>query len=190
MSDPFDALRTDEYLGPVVEDHGPITLDPARDPFERLLVSIVRQQVSMDAAAAIEERLFERVDPTPAAVSEADPETLRDAGLSASKAEYARSIAAAWRDNGWSRSYFAEHTDEAVVDELTAVRGIGTWTAKMFLVFGLGREDVFPVEDLGIRKAMWQLVDEDLSREAMVETATRWAPYRSYASEYLWRTID
>jgi DNA-3-methyladenine glycosylase II len=190
MSDPIDALRSDEYLGPVVADHGPIALEPAPDPFERLLVSILRQQVSMDAAAAIEARLFDRIEPTPESTLEADPETLREAGLSASKAEYAQNLAAAWRENDWSRAYFAEHADDDVVAELTTVRGIGTWTAKMFLVFGLGREDVFPVEDLGIRKAMWQVVDEDLTRAEMVETAERWKPYRSYASEYLWRTID
>jgi len=190
MSDPIDFLRADDYLGPVVEDHGPIALEPAADPFERLLVSILRQQVSMDAAAAIEARLFDRVEPTPDAILEADPETLREAGLSASKAEYAQNLADAWIENAWQRSSFADRSDDAVVEALTAVRGIGTWTAKMFLVFGLGREDVFPVEDLGIRKAMWTVVDEELTREEMVETAERWKPYRSYASEYLWRTID
>ncbi|MFW5918602.1 MAG: DNA-3-methyladenine glycosylase family protein [Halanaeroarchaeum sp.] len=190
MGDPIEELRTDPHLGPVVEDHGPISLEPAPDPFERLLVSIVRQQVSMDAADAIEARLFDRVEPTPDAILAADPAAMRDAGLSASKTEYVQNLARAWSENGWRRSHFGEMSNEAVLDELTTVRGIGTWTGKMFLLFGLARPDVFPVEDLGIRKAMWKLVDEDLSRPEMIETAERWKPYRSYASEYLWRTID
>ncbi|UWG48409.1 3-methyladenine DNA glycosylase/8-oxoguanine DNAglycosylase [Halanaeroarchaeum sp. HSR-CO] len=190
MSDPIDALRSDPHLGTVVEDHGPISVEPAPDAFERLLSSIVRQQVSMDAAAAIEGRLFDRVDPTPASILEADPDAMREAGLSAAKTEYVRNLADAWLSNGWCRSYFADKTDDAVIDELTTVKGVGVWTGKMFLLFGLGREDIFPVEDLGIRNAMWDLVDEDLTRAEMVETATAWAPYRSYASEYLWRTID
>ncbi|MFW6002967.1 MAG: DNA-3-methyladenine glycosylase family protein [Halanaeroarchaeum sp.] len=190
MNEPIDALRSDPHLGPVVEAHGPISVEPAPDAFERLLVSILRQQVSMDAAAAIEGRLFEQVDPTPSGILEADPTVMREAGLSAAKTEYVRNLADAWISGGWSRSYFAEMNDETVVEELTTVKGVGTWTGKMFLLFGLGREDVFPVEDLGIRNAMWNLVDEDLTRAEMVEVATQWAPYRSYASEYLWRTID
>lgn len=190
MEDPVEALRADQYLGPVIEEYGAISLDPAPDPFERLLVSIVRQQVSMAAAEAIESRLFDRVEPTPDGILRADSDEMREAGLSTAKVEYVQNIARAWSENGWSRSYFADMSDATVVDELTAVRGIGSWTAKMFLLFGLARQDVFPVEDLGIRKAVWTLVDEDLTRAEIVETAARWKPYRSYASEYLWRTID
>lgn len=190
MDDPVESLRSDPALGPLVDEHGPISIDPAPDAFERLLVSIVRQQVSMDAAAAIEERLFEAVQPSPAGILAADIETMREAGLSEAKTEYVRNVARAWRENDWDRTHFAEMSDEAVLDELTAIRGVGTWTGKMFLMFALGRKDVFPVEDLGIRKAMWHVVDEDLSRPEMVETATRWRPFRSYASEYLWRQID
>jgi DNA-3-methyladenine glycosylase II len=77
-----------------------------------------------------------------------------------------------------------------VTAELTEIRGVGPWTAKMFLVFGLGRPDVFPVEDLGIRKGMATLYDDDLTRGEMRERATAWAPYRSYASQYLWQIAD
>ncbi|MFB6125197.1 MAG: DNA-3-methyladenine glycosylase [Halanaeroarchaeum sp.] len=190
MDDPHEHLRADRHLGPVVDRHGPVGLDVADDPFERLLGSILRQQLSMDAAAAIRERLFEAVDPTPAAIRAADETVMREAGLSAAKVEYAKALADAWTANDWSREHFADLPDEAVVEEVTAVRGIGPWSAKMFLMFGLGRTDVFPVEDLGIRKAMWELVDADLSRAAMVQHAERWAPHRSYASRYLWRAIE
>ena len=190
MVDPIETLRSDPHLGPIVAEHGPITIEPADEPFERLLVSILRQQVSMDAAAAIEERLFDRVQATPDGIRTADPELMREAGLSAAKVEYAKALAETWTERGWGRSHFTGESDERVIEELTTVRGVGPWTAKMFLLFGLGREDVFAVEDLGIRTAMWQVVDDDLSRTEMMEVASRWRPFRSYASEYLWRSVD
>ena len=183
-------LATDADLGPVVERVGPVSLDPAEDPFERLVVALVRQQVSTEAAAAIRERLFERVEVTPAGLLAADTDVLRDAGLSAAKTEYVRAAAAAFRDREYDRSTFADMNDETVVAELTDIRGIGPWTAKMFLLFCLGREDVFPVEDLAIRKGMWEVVDEGLTRAEMRERAGDWAPYRSYASLYLWRAVE
>lgn len=86
----------------------------------------------MAAADAMRERLFDAIDPTPRGVLDADGDVLRDAGLSAAKVEYARALAAAWRENDWSRQYFASMTDDAVLDELTEVRGVGPWTGKMF----------------------------------------------------------
>jgi DNA-3-methyladenine glycosylase II len=189
--DPIAVLRTDEYLGPLVETHGPLTLEPADDLFRRLVVSVLRQQVSMDAAAAIRERLFEAVEPTPEGILAAEDGLLRDAGLSAAKAEYARALATAWRDRDYSRAYFADLTDEAVAAELSDVRGVGPWTVDMFLVFGLGRPDVFPVGDLGIRKGTRAVFEEpELTRAEMRERAQRWRPFRSYASLYLWRAAD
>lgn len=188
--DPIEALRTDSVLAPVIEEHGPLALDPVENTFRRLLVSITRQQVSMDAAAAIEERLFDRIEPTPEAVVAADHETLTNAGLSSRKADYAKNIAEAYIERGYSREYFAELTDDAVIAELTEITGVGEWTAQMFLMFALGREDVFPVGDLGIRKGMWLLFDDELTRAEMREQAAAWKPYRSYASLYVWRAYE
>ena len=184
------ALREDPALAPYVEEYGPLELDPADDLFERLVVSLIRQQVSMDAAAAIRERLFEAVEVTPEEVLAADPETLQDAGLSAAKTEYVRAVAEAFQQEGYDRGYFAAMDDDAVVDELTEIRGVGPWTAKMFLLFGLGRPDVFPVEDLGVRRGMEVACDRELTRGEMRERAGEWAPYRSYASLYLWRAYE
>lgn len=189
-ADPHDVLRSDPDLGPLVEAHGPLAVEPADDLFERVVVSVVSQQVSTDAATAIRERLFDAVTVTPAGVLAADPAVLREAGCSAAKARYLRNVARAFRGRGWDHAYFADLDDEIVVDELTAVTGVGTWTAKMFLVFCLGREDVFPVEDLGIRRGMERVVDPDLDRDGMVAHAERWRPYRSYAARYLWRAVD
>lgn len=144
----------------------------------------------MASADAMRERLFDAVTVTPAGIRAADEATLRDAGLSEQKTRYVQNVAAAVADRGWSQSYFAGMDDDAIRAELTDVTGVGRWTADMQLIFSLGREDVFPVGDLGIRKGMTRVFDDDLSRAEMVDRAERWAPYRSYASLYLWRTTD
>ena len=185
-----DALASDDALAPLVAEHGPLAIEPADDVFERLVVSIIRQQVSMDAAAAIRERVFERFEVTPAAVLAADPDALRDAGLSAAKVEYVRAAAERFQQREYDRESFADLSTEAVLAELGEIRGIGPWTGKMFCLFCLGRPDVFPVEDLGVRKGMWQVADSDMSRNDMVERAEPWRPYRSYAALYLWRATD
>lgn len=183
-------LRTDSGIAPLVEEHGPLTLDPAEDLFRRLVVSLTRQQVSIAAAAAVEQRLFDAVEVSPAGVLAAEESTLRDAGLSRQKVEYVRAVARAWRERGYDRGFFEGMGDDAVVDELTEVHGVGVWTAKMFLLFALGREDVFPVEDLGVRRGMEQVCDREMSRDQMRERAAAWRPYRSYASRYLWLAYE
>lgn len=184
------ALREDPALEPYIEEYGPLELEHAEDLFERLVVSLLRQQVSIDAAAAIRERLFDRVEVTPAAMLGADDETLQDAGLSAAKVEYVNAVAQAFQQEGYDRAYFADLDDDAVMDELTEIRGVGPWTAKMFLLFALGRPDVFAVEDLGIRRGMEIACGGEMTRREMRERAGEWAPYRSYASLYLWRAYE
>ena len=183
-------LRADPALTALVDEHGPVAVEPAEDLFERTVVSILRQQLSMDAAAAIRERVFDAVEVTPQGVLAADPDVLRAAGCSAQKVEYLDAAATRFDERGYDRAYFAAMDDDAVIAELTEIPGFGPWTAKMVLIFGLGREDVFPVEDLGIRAAMGEVVDPTLTRAEMVDRATDWAPYRSYASLLLWAAID
>ncbi|WP_255149263.1 DNA-3-methyladenine glycosylase family protein [Halorarius halobius] len=191
MDDPHARLREDPELGPLVEEHGPIDLDPADEPFERLVVSVINQQLSTESAAAIRERVFEQCEVTPAGMLAADETVLREAGLSSQKTEYVRNLAREFEAGRLSRERLAAMSNDEAVAALTEVKGVGTWTAKMALVFVLAREDVFPVEDLGIRKAMAVLYGfEEDEREAMVEHAERWRPYRSYASRYLWRAVD
>lgn len=200
-------LREDPELAPLVEEYGPMTIQPAEDFYQRFVVSILRQQVSMASAAATRERLFdavgqsptssqdspnpdEAVEVTPEGILAADPELLRDVGLSRQKTEYVKNVAEAFVERGYSQEYFADMTDAEVLAELTSIKGVGEWTANMQLMFSLGRPDVFPVGDLGIRKGMWALFGDDLTRAEMEEVAERWAPYRSYASLYLWRADE
>ncbi len=188
--DAISHLQTDPDLGPLVEEHGDVTLEPADDFFERMVRSVVSQQVSTAAATSIRENLYDAVEITPEGILAADEATLRDAGLSGQKVGYVRNIAEAFETEGYSVASFEGMENDAVVAELSAIKGVGTWTAKMQLMFSLGRPDVFPVEDLGIRRGMEALYAEDLGRGEMREIAERWRPYRSYASLYLWRTVD
>ena len=185
----MDPLYDDPVMAELIEKHGQVTVEPAEDVFRRMAVSIINQQLSSESAAAIRDRVFDRFEVTPDAMLAADAEELRELGLSRQKIEYVRNVARAYADNGYSVAYFADMTDEEVVAELTDIKGVGVWTAKMALMFCLGREDVFPVEDLGIRRGMETAYGIE-DRGAMVEKAAEWAPYRSYASRYLWRVHD
>lgn len=186
MLSPHDHLNSDEHLAPLVDRYGRLELDPAGDMFRRLVVSVLRQQVSMASAEATRERLFDTIEVTPQNVLATDPEALKECGLSRQKTDYVRNIAAAF-DDEYDMAYFEELDDEAVIQELTTIKGVGEWTARMQLLFSLGRPDVFPVGDLGVRKGMRTLFEEEMTREEMVTEADRWAPYRSYATLYLWR---
>jgi len=188
--DAISHLREDPDLKPIIDRHGEVILDPADDLFERMVDSIVNQQLATDAAASIRVRLYDAVEIEPSAILQADESTLRDAGLSQQKTEYVRNVARAFEENGYSSEYFEGMDDDAVIAELTKITGVGVWTAKMQLVFSLARPDVFPVEDLGIRRAMEAIYGDDLTRAEMVEIAEQWRPYRSYASLYLWRSRD
>lgn len=187
---PHEFLRSDPDIGPLVVAHGELTLDPATDLFQRLVVSICRQQVSMASAAATKARLFEAVDVTPRGIIDADDTALREAGLSRQKTRYVNAVAMAFEEHGYTVEYFDGMDDDTVRAQLTGITGVGPWTADMQLLFSLGREDVFPVGDLGIRKGFESVVSGGFTRAEMETYATRWAPYRSYASLYLWQAQE
>lgn len=186
MSDAHAALGDDPVIGPLIDEYGVIELEPASDPFERLVVSIVNQVISTEAARTVRDRLFDAFEITPEGILGADSEELRAVGLSPQKVQTMKNVAAWFREEKVTRERFAGRSDGEVVDELTELNGVGDWTAKMFLLFALGREDVFPVEDLAVRRALCELVG-DLTREEMRERAEAWAPHRSVATLYLWQ---
>lgn len=190
VTGPVASLRTDDHLGPIVESVGPLESLPHEPFFERFVRSIIRQQVSMASATAIENRLHEAITVSPEQILEADTPTLREVGLSERKIATIRGVAERFETNTWDRATFRGRSGRVVIEELTSVTGVGVWTAKMQLIFSLGRPDVFPVEDLGIRRAMESLWDEDMTRDEMRTAAERWAPYRSDASRYLWKAND
>lgn len=184
-------LRSDAVMADLVEAYGAVEVSPADDEFERLCVSIINQQLSTASATAIRGRVFDLFDGdvTPTAVLSADREALRDAGLSGTKVDYLGNAAEAFRERDLTREGLAGHTDEEVVAELTRIKGIGEWSAEMYLLFVLGREDVLPLGDLAIRRGLEDLYDV-ASREAMREVAEPWRPYRSYGTLYVWRYYE
>ncbi|MFC5279049.1 DNA-3-methyladenine glycosylase family protein [Halorubrum rubrum] len=189
-------LREDPTMAALVDRHGRLAVEPADDEFARLCTSIVNQQLSTASAAAIRERFLGVLggDPTPGRVLAADEDDLREAGLSRTKVEYLRSAAAAFRDGerDLTREGFAAADDDAVVEALTEIRGVGEWTARMYLIFALGREDVLPLGDLAVRKGLERVYNdgEDLSRAEMREIAEAWRPYRSYGTRYVWAEYE
>lgn len=154
-----------------------------------MVISIVNQQLSTQSAEAIRKRLFEKFEITPDSLLDADDENLADVGLSRQKIDYIRSAAQHFQEDNLSLEKFSEMSDEEVIEELTDIHGVGVWTAKMFMISVLAREDVFPVEDLGIRKAMEKLYGIE-DRESMNEKSLDWKPFRSKASLYLWKALD
>ncbi|MFW5934356.1 MAG: DNA-3-methyladenine glycosylase family protein [Halolamina sp.] len=190
--DAHERLSEDAYLGPIAAEVGPVSLDPAEDAFARLLRSILSQQVSVASAAATRERLHDAVEVTPGGIRAADDELLRDVGLSRQKTRYVNEIADRFAEEGWTRDSFAGLDEGEVRATLTDITGVGPWTADMFLLFVLGRPDVFPVGDLGVREGLKTLVDHhgedpEMTRGEMTAFAERWAPVRSYAALYLWQ---
>lgn len=183
--------RTDPILAAIAKQTPtPRRAIGALDPFPTLVQSIVHQQVSMQAGATI----FARVEAaaggkaTPEGIAMAGPEALRSAGLSRSKVVYATDLAERVLDSRLDLDALPRMTDAEIVDALTEVKGIGAWTAKMFLIFHLGRPDVLPHEDLGIQLAAAKAYG--VPRERVVkklhELAPAWSPYASLASIVLW----
>ncbi|MGZ0746354.1 DNA-3-methyladenine glycosylase family protein [Haloparvum sp. AD34] len=187
-------LRSDPQMDRLVETHGRLTIEPADSEFRQLCRSIINQQLSTASANAIRERTFGLLDDevTPERVLTADTEALRDAGLSQTKVDYLRSAAEAFQSRDLTREGLADLTDDEVVDEMTAIRGVGDWTARMYLIFVLGREDVLPLGDLAIRKGIESVYGNgaEMSRDEMREVAETWRPYRSYGTRYIWAEYE
>ncbi len=192
--------KADPVLAELIEDLGPRGLDDGRDGsphdhYGTLVRAIVGQQLSTKAAASIFGRLTERYGgrtPTPEEVLAAEPEELRAAaGLSRGKVSYLRSLAEHVLDGELELERLEELEDDQVVAELVAVKGLGVWTAQMFMMFHLQRPDVLPVGDLGVRRAIERAYGlPDMPEAAEMETlAEPWRPYRTLACRYLWRSL-
>ncbi len=187
--------RRDPVLRPVIRRIGACGLRRRGDPYRYLVRAILYQQLAGAAARAIEGRFREAFGgrvPPPVELAAARSERLRRAGLSRQKAAAVRSVARAFRDGAVPARRLRHMDDAAVVEAVTTIQGVGEWTAHMLLMFSLGRPDVLPVGDFGVRKAAQTLYGlEALPRAPELEAlAARWRPYRSVASWYLWRSAD
>lgn len=173
---------------------GPCRLRPRRDHFATLCDSIISQQLSVRAAATIYDRfaaLYPGCRPTPLAVTSTRVTKLRAVGLSPQKAGYVRDLAAGFSNGRIQAKQFGRQTNEEIINALSSIRGIGRWTAEMFLIFSLNRLDVLPVDDLGIRKAVQRWYGlRALPTAAKLHTLAKpWHPYESLACWYLWQSL-
>jgi len=188
---------SDATMARIIGEHPRVRLASRGDAFSTLARSIVGQQISVKAADAVWGRFCTSCgDLTPQAVLRRRAATLRTCGLSERKVEYIRDLCAHFISGRVDPARFVEQDDEAIIAELTDIRGIGRWTAEMFLIFNLLRPNVLPLDDLGLLKAVsLNYLDGEpiVGREgrARVESlATGWAPWRSVATWYLWRSLD
>jgi DNA-3-methyladenine glycosylase II len=192
-------LKKDPVMAKIIEKAGPFRMEYREPHFENLVRSIVSQQLSGTVARVIFGRLLEAVTAatgerglTPAGILRLRTERMRRCGLSAAKTLYIRELAKHTKRGRVVFESLPELEDAAVIEHLTQVKGIGVWTAQMFLMFALRRNDVLPVADLGIRVAMKGAYElEELPKPAEMERiAAAWKPYTSIACWYLWRSLD
>jgi len=189
------ALRKkDPVMAAIMKRHPRVFMMRRGEAFMTLARAICGQQISVKAAASVWNRvcICLEQDITPASVVRRDRKKLRACGLSDRKTEYIADLAQHFADGRIHERNWPTMDDEAIVAELTDVRGIGRWTAEMFLMFNLLRPDVFPLDDLGIQKAIRlnYFSGRKISLRRMRKLAETWRPWRSVASWYLWRSLD
>lgn len=189
--------KRDRVMRKLIPRFGEARLQSRGDPFTTLARSIVGQQISVKAAQAVWDRFVALAgQPTtrlrPATVSALDATDMRRAGLSVRKVEYLHDLAAHFEARSVHVAQWQRMDDESIIEELVAIRGIGRWTAEMFLIFHLMRPNVLPLDDLGLVKGISvnYFSGEPVSRAEARELGEAWAPYRSVATWYIWRSLD
>ncbi|MDO8418501.1 MAG: DNA-3-methyladenine glycosylase 2 family protein [Rubrivivax sp.] len=189
--------RRDRVMKKLIPRFGEARLSSRGDAFTTLARSIVGQQISVKAAQSVWDRFAEAVGgPSmrlpPAAVRALATPQMREAGLSARKCEYLQDLACHFAERRAPEADWLTMDDEAIIGELVAIRGIGRWTAEMFLIFHLMRPNVLPLDDLGLLKgiSLNYFSGEPVSRAEAREVGEAWAPFRSVATWYIWRSLD
>lgn len=186
-------LSKDPIMLALIEKYGDLDLTYESSPFDDLVYSIISQQLSDKAASTIAARFAKLVGETPFNPFKIQgiPESeMREVGISHSKIAYIKEVAQAVSEGRLDFGLMEKMDDEQVIFELTKVKGVGKWTAEMFLIFTLKREDVFSLGDAGLRRAvsnMYYTSPNDL--EAIEKISLRWKPFRSFASRYLWKSL-
>jgi len=187
-------LSRDKYIGPLIKKYGSCKIKPRVhiDYFQGLTGEIIGQQLSGRVADVIFERLKGKTRGrlTPRKLLALSDQDLRNCGMAWAKVRSIKDLAQRVKGRKLHIRKLNELPDDEVMEELIAVKGIGRWTAEMFLMFTLGRQDIFPDDDLGIKKGMRKLLNKELKAEEMSKFALRWKPYRTVASWYLWTLLD
>lgn len=189
-----ELTKRDRVMRKLIPAHPGVWLESRGNPFVTLARSIVGQQISVVAAESVWQRVLLNCGRplTPSRVIDAGVPVLRDSGLSGRKVEYILDLAGHFKSRAVRPSRWAEMDDEAVIAELCDIRGIGRWTAEMFLIFNLQRPNILPLDDIGLLKAISLLYfsGERVSRYEAREVAQAWQPWCTVATWYLWRSLD
>lgn len=191
-------LSRDKKLAKLIDTLDAPLLEKRNQIHLRICSSIISQQLSTKVADVIYRRfldLFSKKTPTPADILNVPFDTLKAIGLSNAKTNYVRNVCSFFCEHKITDKAIHNMEDEELIDFLVQIKGIGRWTAEMILMFTLGREDVFAVDDLGIQQAMTKLYkidpsDKKAMKEKMMKVAEKWRPYRTYACRYLWAWKD
>jgi DNA-3-methyladenine glycosylase II len=187
-------MKKDRVMRKLIPQFGDACLHSRGDPFVTLARSVVGQQISVAAAQTIWDRFAKLAKPTltPGKVLKLKMDDMRACGLSARKIEYLVDLALHFDSGALHVNQWEGMEDEAIITELVGIRGIGRWTAEMFLIFHLLRADVLPLDDVGLLRGISEnyFSGEPVSRSEVKEVAAPWAPYRSVATWYLWRSLD
>ena len=191
-------LSKDKKLKKLIETGQPHKVVKRKNICTYLCASIMSQQLSVKVADVIHQRflnLYGGKEPSPQHILDTPFETLRGIGLSNNKVRYVQNVARFELESGMDAKKLGKMSNEEVIEYLTVIKGVGRWTVEMLLMFALGREDVFAVDDLGIQNAMIKLYklereDKKKFREDMLKISARWSPYRTYACVHLWKWKD
>jgi DNA-3-methyladenine glycosylase II len=190
-------LSKDKKFAKLLIGHSSMGLAKKRDIYLHLCSSILSQQLSTKVAKVFRNRFMKLYHgkPTPEQILATPHETLRSIGLSGSKANYIHNVARFAIESGIDHKVLGKMNNDEVIEYLTKIKGVGRWTVEMLLMFTLGREDVFAVDDLGIRQAMISIykldqTDKKKLREEMLRISANWSPYRSFACLHLWKHKD
>jgi DNA-3-methyladenine glycosylase II len=186
-----ELIRLDPVLGKYIKIQAPITYSPRSDYYYSLCSSIISQQVSLAAAAAIFKRFEDITKMKPERVLDLSEEEVKTIGLSRQKLSYLKDLSDHFVDDPKVYNHLNKLSDEEVIEELTAIKGIGVWSAQMFLIFTLVRLDVFAPDDVGLKRAIKQIYgyDEVPNRDRLIEMAETWKPYQTVACWHLWKSL-
>ena len=188
-----DLIRKDKRLGKIILNYPRDFLFSKSDPFYTLARSIVGQQISVSAAQAVWERFEKKaVIMKPKMVKRMHYMSLKSCGLSRQKITYLKSLSSAFIEKQIQPLKWKSFNDEEIIDELIKIKGIGRWTAEMFLIFNLCRPDIFPVDDIGLIKGICKCYNYKypIAKEHALKISKKWKPWRSVATWYFWRSLD
>lgn len=185
--------KNDKKLGKIIDSYSEDFLFSKSDPFLTLARSIVGQQISVKAAQSIWDKLVIKVEKiNPIRIRGTHSNTLKSVGLSRQKVLYLKNLSGAFINNQLKISSWNKMNDEEIIIELVKIKGIGRWTAEMFLIFNMCRADIFPLDDIGMIKAICKIynLNYPISKKILIKIGDKWRPYRTVATWYLWRSLD